>query len=318
MAAVWVAAAIAGTVAVALRPTAALPAARATLGPFVTLAAIVGCSVLADRLGAFRLAARILVPDRAPRTVAAAAVLAFTALLSALINLDVAVVVAAPVAMRAAPGHRLPAGRLAVAVAVTANATSFLLPTSNVTNLLLLERAPLPVLDYLRGSWVAWLFVVVTTIGPLTSWLTRARTAGTGPAGDTPAGPSARAALDLTPMFLIASAIRAILAEGLTLRGGTAAQLGAGAVIAAAVSNLPAAAALRPSGALGLWAAILATTTGPNLIITGSVATVICRRITRDAGAAFKAWQFTAAGSALLPAQFAVAMLGLHITGALG
>lgn len=119
------------------------------------------------------------------------------------------------------------------------------------------------------------------------------------------------------PMFLIASAIRAILAGGLTLRGGTTAQLALGAAIAAAVSNLPAAAALHPAGALGLWAAILATAIGPNLIITGSVATVICRRVTRDAGATFKARQFSAAGSALLPAQFAVAMLGLHITGAL-
>jgi Na+/H+ antiporter NhaD/arsenite permease-like protein len=118
-------------------------------------------------------------------------------------------------------------------------------------------------------------------------------------------------------MFLIASAIRAIAAGGLTLRGGTAAQLAAGAAIAAAVSNLPAAAALHPAGALGLWAAILATTIGPNLIITGSVATVICRRITRDAGATFNAWQFSAAGCTLLPAQLAVAILGLHATGAL-
>jgi arsenical pump membrane protein len=114
-----------------------------------------------------------------------------------------------------------------------------------------------------------------------------------------------------------ASAIRVILADGLTLRGGTAAQLAAGAAIAAAVSNLPAAAALHPAGALRLWAAILATAIGPNLIITGSVATVICRRITRDADATLKAWQFSAAGCTLLPAQLAVAVLGLHITGAL-
>jgi Na+/H+ antiporter NhaD/arsenite permease-like protein len=308
MAIVRVAAAIVGTVAIALRPAAALPAARATLGPFVTLAAIIGCSVLADRLGAFRLAARLLVPGRAPRTVAAGAVLVFTALLSALVNLDVAVVVASPVAMRAAHEHRLSPGRLAVAVAVTANATSFLLPTSNVTSLLLLARAPLPLPDYVRGSWLAWLLVVAITIGPLTAWLTRAGTAGTGPAQAAPGGPSARATLDLLPMFVIASAIRAILADGITVRGGITAQLALGAAIAAAVSNLPAAAALHPAGALGLWAAILAT---------GSVATVICRRITRDAGATFKAWQFSAAGSALLPAQLAVAMLGLHITGAL-
>jgi Na+/H+ antiporter NhaD/arsenite permease-like protein len=317
MVVVRAAAVIVGAVAIALRPAAVLPAARATLGPFVTLAVIIGCSVLADRLGAFRLAARILVPDRAPRTVAAGAVLGFTALLSALVNLDVAVVVATPVAMRAAQGHRLPAGRLAVAVAVTANATSFLLPTSNITSLLLLARTPLPLPHYLRGSWLAWLLVVAITIGPLTAWLTRAGIAAAGPARATLAGPSVRATLDLVPMFLIASAIRAILADGLTLRGGITAQLALGAAIAAAVSNLPAAAALHPAGAAGLWAAILATTIGPNLIITGSVATVICRRIARDAGATFKAGRFSAAGAALLPVQLAVAMLGLHLTGAL-
>ncbi len=317
MTVVRAAAAILITVAVALRPAAVLPAALATLGPFVTLAAVMGCSALADRLGAFRLAARLLIPGRAPRVAAAAAVLAFTALLSALANLDVAVMVATPVAMRAARGHRLPAGRLAVAVAVTANAASFLLPTSNVTNLLLLARAPLPVLDYLRGSWLAWLLVAAITIGPLTAWLTRAGTAATRPARARTGGPPARAALDLIPMFLIASAIRAMLGAGITLHDGTAGQLAEGAAIAASISNLPAAAALHPAGAPGLWAAILATAIGPNLIITGSVATVICRRITRDAGAPFKAWLFTAAGAALLPAQLAAAILGLRITGAL-
>jgi Na+/H+ antiporter NhaD/arsenite permease-like protein len=326
MTVVRAAAVILSMVSVALRPAAVLPAARATAGPFVTLAAVIGCSAVANRLGAFRLAARLLIPGRAPRAVAAAAVLACTALLSALANLDVAVVVATPVAMRAARDHRLPAGRLAAAVAVTANAASFLLPTSNVTTLLLLARAPLPVLDYLRGSWLAWLLVAAITIGPLTAWLTRPGTAATRPARAAPGGPSARAApggpsaraaLDLIPMFLIASAIRAMLAAGITLHAGTVGQLAAGAAIAAAITNLPAAAALHPAGTLGLWAAILATAIGPNLIITGSVATVICRRITRDAGAPFKAGLFTATGAALLPAQLAAAILGLHIVGAL-
>jgi hypothetical protein len=49
---------------------------------------------------------------------------------------------------------------------------------------------------------------------------------------------------------------------------------------------------------------------GPDLVITGSVATLICRRIARDVGAGLSAWQFTAIGAALIPAQFAVATLG--------
>ena len=123
--------------------------------------------------------------------------------------------------------------------------------------------------------------------------------------------------LDLIPMFLAASAIRALTATALALHGSFTSQLAAGSALAAAASNLPAAAAIQPAGTPGLWAAILATTLGPNLLITGSVATLICRRIARDGGARLSAWQFSATGAALLPAQLAAATLGLHLAGAL-
>ncbi|MGH3304189.1 MAG: hypothetical protein ACRDOK_21425 [Streptosporangiaceae bacterium] len=310
----WTAAVILTAIAACLRAQALLPAARDTLGPFATLAAIIAGSVLAGRLGLFRTVAGVMVPARAPRVQAAASVLAFTALVGGLVNLDVAVVVAMPVALEAAGRHRISASRMAIAVAMTANAASFLLPTSNITTLLLLRSVPLPPLAYLHGSWLAWLLVVAITVGALTIWLIPA---GTGPVGSASARPSARAALDLIPMYAAASAIRAILAAGITLRGGLAPQLTAGSALSAAVNNLPAAAALRPAGTAGLWAAILATAIGPGLLITGSVATLICRRIARDAGARLRAWQFTAIGAALVPAQLAVAVIGLHLTGAL-
>ncbi len=310
----WTAAVLLTAVAACWRTAALLPAARATLGPFVTLAAIIAGSVLAGRLGVFRALARLLIRDRAPRAVAAASVLAFTALLSGLVNLDVAVVMAMPAALAAAGQHRMPAGRLAVAVAITANAASFLLPTANITNLLLLGRVPLQALAYLRGSWLAWLLVTAITLGPLSAWLARS---GTGPARATGDRPSARMALDLVPMFLAASAIRALLAQGIALHAGFAGQLAGGTALAAGLDNLPAAAAMHPAGPAGLWAAILAACIGPNLVITGSVATLICRRIARQAGATLSAWRFTAIGSALIPAQLAAATLGLHLTGAL-
>jgi len=310
----WTAAVILTAAAACWRPAALLPAARATLGPFATLAAIIAGSVLAGRLGVFGALARLLIPDRAPRAVAAASVLAFTALLSGLVNLDVAVVVAMPVALQAAGQHRIPAGRLAVAVAITANAASFLLPTANITSLLLLGRTPLSALAYLRSSWLAWLLVTAITLGPLSAWLARA---GPGPARPARDRPSARTALDLMPMFLAASAIRALLAHGIALHASFAGQLAGGTALAAGLNNLPAAAALHPAGPAGLWAAILAAAIGPDLLITGSVATLICRRIARHAGTALSAWQFTAIGAALIPAQLAAATLGLHITGVL-
>jgi Na+/H+ antiporter NhaD/arsenite permease-like protein len=315
----WAAAAVLLATAVSVRHAGVLWAARATAEPFVILAAIIAASVLAGRLGLFRALAGVLIRDRAPRPVAASSVLAFTALLAGLVNLDVAAVVAMPVAMAAAARHHLPVGRLAVALAITANAASFLLPTANITTLLLVGRTHLSPLAYLRGSWAPWLLVVTVTVGALTGWVTQ-----TGAGADTAARarhpravPSGRAALDLIPLYIAAASIRALVAAGITLRGGLIAQLAVGSGLTCLINNLPAAAALRPASSAGLWAAVLATAIGPGLLITGSVATVICRRIARDFGAALRAWRFTLIGSVLVPVQLAVAVAGLTLTGAL-
>jgi arsenical pump membrane protein len=326
---IWAAGVVLAVIAAALGPGATAAAARATAGPFVTLAAIILASALAGRAGAFQALAGVLIPVRGPRVAAATGVLALTAVLSALVNLDVAVVVAMPVALRAAARRGLPADRLAVAVAVVANAASFLLPTSNVTNLLLLGRVPLSTPAYLQDSWLPWILVTAITVGPLAMW---AAHAGPAPAravtaaredpsarSKAPAreGSSARAVLDLVPMFLIASAIRALLGPGLALHDGFTGQLAGGTMLACAAGNLPAAAAMVPAGPEGLWAAILAATIGPNLLVTGSVATLIARRIARDGGAGLGAGRFSAVGAVLVPAQLAAAVLGLHVTGAL-
>ena len=338
---IWAAGVVLAVIAAALGPGATAAAARATAGPFVTLAAIILASALAGRAGAFQALAGVLIPVRGPRVAAAAGVLALTAVLSALVNLDVAVVVAMPVALRAAARRGLPADRLAVAVAVVANAASFLLPTSNVTNLLLLGRVPLSTPAYLQDSWLPWILVTAITVGPLAMWAAHAGPAparavtaaredpsarSKAPAREDPSarsrapareGSSARAVLNLVPMFLIASAIRALLGPGLALHDGFTGQLAGGTMLACAAGNLPAAAAMVPAGPEGLWAAILAATIGPNLLVTGSVATLIARRIARDGGAGLGAGRFSAVGAVLVPAQLAAAVLGLHVTGAL-
>ena len=311
--AIWAAGVIVAVIAVARGPDASATAARATAGPFATLSAIILASALADRLGAFRILARALIPARG-RTTSVGAVLVFTALLSALVNLDVAVVVAMPVALRVAQRQGLSAGRLAVAVAIMANAASFLLPTSNITNLLLLGRMPLTTPAYISDSWLPWILVTAVTLGPLAVW---AAHAAPGQARPIAAGPSARAVRDLVPMFLLASGIRGLLGTGLALHGSFTSQLTQATVPASAASNLPAAAALVPAGTPGLWAAILATTVGPNLLITGSVETLITRCIARDGGATLTAWQLSVIGLALVPAQLAAATLGLRILGVL-
>src|SRR2546426_9228745 len=98
--ALWGAALILGVAALAVDPRRVWPSARGTAGPFLTLGVVIAAGALIDRLGAFRLVARVLIPTRASPVVAFAAVLGFTAILSGLVNLDVAVVLAMPVALR--------------------------------------------------------------------------------------------------------------------------------------------------------------------------------------------------------------------------
>ncbi len=320
----WTAAAVLGVLAAVLISHAAVAAATATVRPFLTLAAIILAAVLADRLGAFALLERYVIADHGSRVGSCAAILAFTALLSGLVNLDVAVLVAMPVALRV---RGLATGRLALSIAATANATSFLLPTSNVTNLLLLGRVHLSSVGYLADSWLPWLLVTLVTLGPLTIWSSAARRAPTArrgsPAGKAAARVAGHASLspgllsDLLPLYLIASAIRALAGAALTLHGGFPGELASGSAIASVAGNLPAAAAMLPTGTTGLWATVLAASIGPNLLITGSVATLITRRIAADDGARLSAWQFSAAGLLLVPAQFGAAALGLHVAGVL-
>jgi arsenical pump membrane protein len=311
---IWTAGVSTATAAAALHADRFGAAAMETVGPFLTLAVVLAVGVVADRAGAFAHIARVLVPDGASARLSIAAVLMFTALVGGLINLDVAVVVAVPIALGVARQKRVRASELAVAVALTANATSFLLPTSNLTNLLVLNRSPMAPSTYLAQSWLAWLLVSTFTVGVLTAIVGRHEVEQpvTVPAQSRGLG----VILDLFPMFLAASAIRAFLGTGWLLHGGFLRDVVSGSLLAAAVNNLPAAAAVTAPGATARWAAVLAMAIGPNLLLTGSVATLICRRMARTGHAGFRTGVFTVVGAALLPAQILLAFAGLTLTGA--
>lgn len=204
--------------------------------------------------------------------------------------------------------------RLVIATALTANATSFLLPTSNVTTLLLLDRSPISVFDYVRQGWAAWLLVTVLTVGCLALL---SRRSSNGPAAASPQWAAPRRSvptiLDLLPMFVIASAIRSLLSGGLTLHDGFVAQFVVGSLLAAGVNNLPAAAAVQTAATAVPWAAIWAMAMGPNLLVTGSIASLICRRSALDLGVSFESWTFSVLGAAMLPLQFLAACTGLAL-----
>ena len=287
-------------------------AAERTAPPFLTLAVVIVGGAIADRLGVFRLVARLVLSERVPGLVASASVLTFTAVVSGAVNLDVAAVIAPPVAIRVAARKGLNAARLVVATALTANATSFLLPTSNITSLLVLDRSSIPALEYVRESWAAWLLVTVLTVGCLALLIQRSTN---GLAAPSPrlatARPLVPTILDLVPMFIIASAIRALLGGGITLHGGFGMQFLVGSLLAAGANNLPAAAAVRTAATALPWAAIWAMAMGPNLLVTGSIASIICRRSAIDLGVRFESWTFSLLGAAMLPLQFLAAYAGL-------
>ncbi|HEY1330864.1 MAG TPA: hypothetical protein VGH10_05250 [Actinomycetota bacterium] len=309
--------AAAAALAGALRPDGLATAARGTAVPFLEVGAVVLAGWVAVRLGVFRRAARL--PRRWPSAARVAVALLMTAAIGGLVNLDVAVVVTMPVAMAMAAESGLAAGALAVAVANTANATSFLLPTSNLTTLLVLRSNAPSFRTYAAGSWIGWLAVTVTTVACLVPIAARRESGWTSPLRPRGADWSlARIAMDLGAMFLLASGLRTFLPAGLTLPGGFATQVLAASALASAADNLPAAAVVHGGGgAIGPWAAILAMSAGANLFVVGSVATVLCRRLARESGAAFSVWRFTAVGVALLPIQIAVACAGLRLSGAI-
>jgi arsenical pump membrane protein len=311
----WLVALCLVAIACSLRVAAFDSSVDATALPFLTLAAILVVGIAADRVGLFRWIARVAVPDGTRPEVAVAGVLAVTALVSGLINLDVAVVVAVPLALAISSSRHLSAPWLVMGVALTANATSFLLPTSNITNLLVLGTSLRSFSAYVGSTWLAWLLVTILTVVLLTIVI-RQRSNGY-PYVRPDNRVSFRMIVDLAPLFIIAVAVRMVLGTNLVLHGGFFNQLAVGSVLAASVNNLPAAAAIHAAGGATLWAAILAMAIGPNLLLTGSLATVISRRIARDGGAYFSAWRFSMLGLVFTPLQLMAAMVGLKITGAL-
>jgi arsenical pump membrane protein len=299
----------------ALRGPMFVRAASVTVRPFVEVGAVVIGGWAVARWG---LLDRVVRP---PSTWGGKAkvslVLGLTAALAGLVNLDVAVVMAMPLALGVASEADLDVGLLAIAVANVANATSFLLPTANLTNLLVMGRGALPLGRYVESVWVAWIGVSASTVVCLVLLL--GSRAATGPAALIANGAWSlrRIAMDLVAMFLLASGLRALWSGGVRLPGGFATQTVAGSALASAADNLPVSTVVHAGRGLGPWTAILAMSMGANLFLTGSVATVLCRRLSREGGVAFSPRRFALVGGALLPIQLAIAFLGLRLTGAI-
>ncbi len=112
----------------------------------------------------------------------------------------------------------------------------------------------------------------------------------------------------------LGSALRPLVPAGTSLP----ALLGVAALAAAlanVINNLPAVLILlplaAPAGPAAILAVLLGVNIGPNLTYTGSLATLLWRRVLRQHGSGPSLWEFTRLGLLTVPAGLAIAVLAL-------
>jgi len=120
----------------------------------------------------------------------------------------------------------------------------------------------------------------------------------------------------------LGGALRPLVPAGTTLPAllGTAALA---AALANVINNLPAVLVLlplaAPAGAGAVLAVLVGVNIGPNLTYTGSLATLLWRRVLRQHGSGPSLWEFTRLGLLTVPAGLVIAVLSLwaalHVIG---
>ncbi len=283
-----------------------------TWEPFAVVIVVIAGGWVGVRLGFFDRLGRRVVPSSGRPVFAAMIVLGWVFVLAGLTNLDVAVVAATPLALAVAADRGLDGGLLALGVAQTANAGSILLPTANLTTLLVLGRSAGSA-TYLRMVWPAWLLVGVVTLAVLVPLVGRV---GLRPAPVNNGWSLARIGADLAAMVVLACSLRALIPDGLGVGSGFWSAAWKTSTLAATVNNLPAAAAVHAATSSASWGAVAGLAIGPNLILTGSVASVIVRRMARESGVDLPVLRFTVIGLGVVAVQLTAVFVGLRLTGA--
>ncbi len=93
-----------------------------------------------------------------------AALLALDAVVTAVLNLDTAVVFMTPVLLHAARHRGTDERAFLYGSVAMANSASLLLPGSNLTNLIVLAHRPLTGREFASNTWLAWLAAIVLTV----------------------------------------------------------------------------------------------------------------------------------------------------------
>ena len=151
--------------AVVLAPASSRSAAAQVYPPFVLVAGLVLVGLVADEDGLFAWTGRLLARSTPGAWTLFAGAGLVVALVTAVLNLDTAVVFVAPVVVYAARSRAMSETPFVVACLLLANAGSLLLPGSNLTNLIVLGHLHLSGGQFLHRMAVPWVVsVVVTTV----------------------------------------------------------------------------------------------------------------------------------------------------------
>ena len=195
--------------AVAASPHAARAAAGQVWPPFVLVTGLLLVGLVADGDGLFAWAGRTLA-DVAPggRSLFVGGCLT-VAVVTAVLNLDTAVVFLTPVLVHAGRRTGRAGGPLVVACILVANASSLLLPGSNLTNLLVLGHLRLNGGQFLARTALPWALAVLVTIAVVAC---AGRHLDGRPERDGPAGPPVVVGLG-APAVVTATAAVLVLSD---------------------------------------------------------------------------------------------------------
>lgn len=131
---------------------------------FALVAGLLLVGATAAREGLFEEAGALAARVRGGGTVLLASLLLVTAVFTAVLNLDTAVVFLTPVLLHAARERGLGEEPFLYGAVFMANSASLLLPGSNLTNLIVLARDPVSGSTFASRLWPAWIVAVAVTI----------------------------------------------------------------------------------------------------------------------------------------------------------
>jgi Na+/H+ antiporter NhaD/arsenite permease-like protein len=266
-------------------------AIRAVAPMIVFLAVAIGLTAVAVRAGVASVSARWLVQRAGSGAFALfACVCGTTAVLTALVSLDGAVVLMAPVALELGRRYGAPVRPLLLGVVAVANSFSLALPEGNPTNLVVIEHLGLSLRDAAARTFVPGLAATLFSAGAI-AWRER-RVLGGGLCLRPVAQTTAEVSTGLVAVARIGVQILSLLAvvlplarHGRIIGGGLPTLVGvavAVSALAALANNLPAsaivAACLGPGPAA--YAALVGLSVGALATPQGSVATLIAGDLT--------------------------------------